>query len=316
MKRERFDFICSIGSSCLCASSLRDAGLRLSSGPFDWLLGPSLLERAKLVAADFSGWMEPGDFEFAGNPYNSVTENYRNIKTGYKFSHDFPAGADFEAVFPDVKSKYDRRVARLYERVKASRRVLFVWLENPVNDDRPSDEEIFAARKVLVEKFPGVEIELLVVDRAPDDSRGAGIVRGEGYWRATCPYRHSAAKPGKDVRPWDIDTRPIIALLSNFTSDDYRSAAERRRHEKARQSEKYTTFGARGPVGYAVSRLQVKICKLMLNRLRKKGVSLRLKVFTDWQEYWNRLLEINKEIPEDQVKLVEKAQELMLGMSL
>ncbi len=53
-----------------------------------------------------------------------------------------------------------------------------------------------------------------------------------------------------------------------------------------------------------------------ITRLRKKGVSLRLKVYTDWQEYWNRLLEINKEIPEDQVKLVEKAQELMLGMSL
>ncbi|MBO4838907.1 MAG: hypothetical protein J5493_06020 [Lachnospiraceae bacterium] len=51
-------------------------------------------------------------------------------------------------------------------------------------------------------------------------------------------------------------------------------------------------------------------------RLRKKGVNLRLKIYTDWQEYWNRLLEINKEIPEDQVKLVEKAQELMLGMSL
>ena len=51
-------------------------------------------------------------------------------------------------------------------------------------------------------------------------------------------------------------------------------------------------------------------------RLRKKGVNLRLKIYTDWQEYWNRLLEINKEIPEDQVKLVEKAQEQLLGMSL
>ena len=51
-------------------------------------------------------------------------------------------------------------------------------------------------------------------------------------------------------------------------------------------------------------------------RLRNKGVNLRLKVYRDWQEYRERLKEIPTEIPEDQVKLVEKAQELMLGMSL
>ena len=264
-----------IGSSCLCASSLRDSGLRLSSGPFDWLLGPSLLERAKLIAADFSGWMEPGEFEFAGNPHNSITDSYRNLKTGYKFSHDFSAGGDFAAEFPDVKAKYDRRVARLYERVRASRRVLFVWLENPVNDDRPSDQDIPAARKVLMDKFPGVEIELLVVDRAPDGSKGGSIVRGDGYWRATCPYRRKTAEPGKEVRPWDIDTRPIIALLANFATGDYRSADERRKHYEAKRGEKYVMYGAHGPVGYAISRLQVKICKLLMNRLHRKGADLR-----------------------------------------
>ena len=51
-------------------------------------------------------------------------------------------------------------------------------------------------------------------------------------------------------------------------------------------------------------------------RLRKKGINLRLKVYTDWQEYVKRLGDITPEIPEDQVKLVEKAQEALLGMSL
>lgn len=275
MKKERFDFVCSIGSSCLCASSLRDSGLRLSSGPFDWLLGPSLLERAKLIATDFSGWMEPGDFEFAGNPYNAIKENYRNLKTGYKFSHDFRAGADFAAEFPEVKGKYDRRVARLYERVRASKRVLFVWVENPVNDDRPPDGEISAARKVLMDKFPGVEIELLVVDRAPDGSTSGNIVRGDGYWRATCPYRRKAAAPDKEIRPWDIDTHPIVALLSNFATGDYRSADERRRHDDAKRNEKYAMYGASGPVSYAISRIQVKFCKKLMNGLRRKGADIR-----------------------------------------
>ena len=81
MKKERFDYVCSLGSSCLCATSLRDAGLRLSSGPFDWLLGPSLKSRVDLVANDFAGWLEPGDFEFLGNP-----EKFSN-RIGY--SHDW-----------------------------------------------------------------------------------------------------------------------------------------------------------------------------------------------------------------------------------
>ena len=275
MNKERFDFICSVGSSCLCASSLRDAGLRLSSGPFDWLLGPTLVERAKLIANDFAGWFEPGDFEFLGNPHDYTMGNYLNRKTGYKFSHDFKKELPFEESFPEVRSKYERRVARLFERVRASRRVLFVWIENPVNNDRPSDEEVVTARRMLADKFPGVDVELLVIDRAPDDAIGGKIVRGDGYWRTTCPYRRKATESGKDVRPWDVDTRPIQALLSCFETADYRSASERRRHNADSRAAKYAELGVKSAAGYAIARLQVKICKHILNKLRRRGVDIR-----------------------------------------
>lgn len=51
-------------------------------------------------------------------------------------------------------------------------------------------------------------------------------------------------------------------------------------------------------------------------RLKKKGINLRLKIYTDWEEYKARLEEITPEVPEDQVKLVEKAQETLLGLCL
>ena len=51
-------------------------------------------------------------------------------------------------------------------------------------------------------------------------------------------------------------------------------------------------------------------------RLKKKNINLRLKVYTDWEEYKARLAEITPEVPENQVKLVEKAQETLLNMSL
>ena len=275
MRKERFDFVCSIGSSCLCATSLRDAGLRLSSGPFDWLLGPGMKARVDLIVRDFEGWLEPGDFEFLGNPNKFEHDSYRNRKTGYKFSHDFEIGTPFEVSFPAVREQYMRRIARFYARVRASRRVLLVWLENPVEDDRPTDDDVAASVAALAAKFPGVKVELLVVDRAPDDSGSDGIVRRDGYWRATCPYRRKATEPGKDVRPWDVDTHPIMALLSNFETSDYRSEAARRDHDADSRRQKYAALGVSSALGYAVAKLQVKVCKLLLNRLRRRGVDIR-----------------------------------------
>lgn len=51
-------------------------------------------------------------------------------------------------------------------------------------------------------------------------------------------------------------------------------------------------------------------------RLRKKGLSLRLKLYADWAEYLERVAEIAPEVPEEQVKTVERAQSLLLDMCL
>ena len=249
--------------------------MRLSSGPFDWLLGPSLKNRVDVIVGDFAGWLEPGDFKFLGNPNKFTHDSYLNVKTGFKFSHDFALNVPFEKSWQEVREKYLRRIARFYERIRASRRVLFVWLENPVAPDRPSDEEVRQSVEALAAKFPGVKTELLVVDRAPDDEDTGAFRRGDGYWRVSCGYRKKSTEPGKDVRPWDIDTHPIERVLSLFETADYRGAAERKRHRVADRVARYATYGAKSAFGYALARLQVKICKLLLNRLRRRGAVMR-----------------------------------------
>ena len=275
MKKERFDYVCSLGSSCLCAQSLDAAGLRLSSGPFDWLLGPSLAERVDTIVEDFSGWLEPGDFKCLGNPNKFTHDSYLNTRTGFKFPHDFALDVPFERSWPEVREKYLRRIARFYERIRSSRRVLFVWLENPVAADRPSDDEVWRSVKSLAAKFPGVKVELLVVDRAPDDESTGALRRGDGFWRISCGYRKKSTEPGKDVRPWDIDTHPIERILAFFETADYRSAEERRRHRAAERAQKYSIYGAKNALGYALARIQVRICKLLLNKLRRRGAVMR-----------------------------------------
>ena len=136
-------------------------------------------------------------------------------------------------------------------------------------------KNVAASLGALASKFPGVSVELLVVDRAPDDSGSEGLVRRDGYWRATCPYRRKATEKGEDVRPWDVDTHPIMALLSNFETSDYRSESDRRTHGEDVRRQRYEAFGASSALGYAVAKLQVKVCKLLLNRLRRRGVNIR-----------------------------------------
>ena len=51
-------------------------------------------------------------------------------------------------------------------------------------------------------------------------------------------------------------------------------------------------------------------------RLKKKGTTLRLKLYTDWDEFCARIAEIEAVVPEEDAKKVEKAEEQFLNLCL
>lgn len=53
-----------------------------------------------------------------------------------------------------------------------------------------------------------------------------------------------------------------------------------------------------------------------ITRLKKKGTSLRLKLYTDWDEFKARIADIEAEVPEEDAKKVEKAEEQFLNLCL
>ena len=53
-----------------------------------------------------------------------------------------------------------------------------------------------------------------------------------------------------------------------------------------------------------------------ITRLKKKGTTLRLKIYTDWDEFAARIAEIEDAVPEDEAKKVEKAEEQFLNLCL
>ncbi len=135
----RYDIIYSIGHDCACSIYLKEHGLRLTSGPVDWLTNASFEDRFDCLLNDFDGFMNIKDFRFL--PKNPNVSNdtscdyYENVKTHFYFYHDFPIGCDFKKTFPLVKEKYERRIARFYKNIREKDRILLVWLSH--DDDTP-----------------------------------------------------------------------------------------------------------------------------------------------------------------------------------
>ena len=273
MRREKFDFVVGIGSACIASQAMRDAGLQYASYPFDWMSGPTFGQRIQTVCSEFEGWFRQEDLEFAGNPNGFTHDSYRNRATNALFPHDFEIGRSLAESYPTVKEKYDRRIDRLYASIRRSKRVLVVWLENPSDDDRPSDEEVMEARRALCAKFPSVLIEFLIIDRARDGEPAGEVAKREYGWRASCGYRKKVAL-GESARPWELEVGPIVAILRRFVAKDWRTPVERRQYRKSGRMKTYATLNARCWLDYLLVKLQLKLCRHLEKRLRKRGIEL------------------------------------------
>lgn len=161
--QEKYDFVFSIGEACSCSSTLRNAGLQHRSLPFDWVANPPLVERAGLFHSGFQDWLTKDAMECIGMQEIEKKPKmiYRNTITGTRFSHDFPVDKPFDEAFPIIKARYDRRIARLYETIRASRSVLMVYIAMPNETRRQTNEDLIEAVKRVSDCFPGVKIHLL-----------------------------------------------------------------------------------------------------------------------------------------------------------
>ena len=173
MKTEEttFDFVVSLGYDCHCATMLRKCGLRSCSSPLDWLTAAPLETRLRLVETRFSGFLEKGNMrklEKGPDAPGKGNDHYEDTATGLRFFHDFRETLSFDEAYSQVKTKYDRRIARLYDKVNNAKRTLFVWCDpaRPLSkDDRASAESRLRAA------FPGKDVRLLSVSSDDDFGR-------------------------------------------------------------------------------------------------------------------------------------------------
>lgn len=135
---KEYDIVYSIGRDCANSFFLKKMKLRLTSGPFDWMIVPSFEKRVDIICSNFENFLNKEDLERVPKPQHTITDTYcdpyRNNYTGALHPHDFTTGIPFDEMYPVVKEKYDRRIARFLHNLQTKEDVLLVWFSHEPQD--------------------------------------------------------------------------------------------------------------------------------------------------------------------------------------
>jgi len=162
----KFDLAVSIGEDCACSSYLRRFVLQEYSYPFDWLTKSDFNSRIELLLNDFKGFLNKEDLYEIKKPENLNSDKhcryYADKKYDFYYFHDFAADKPFNEAYNEVKEKYERRITRMYERIKAADKVLFIWRAR--GKTAIEEQIIKESYNRLSEKFGADKIYLLIME--------------------------------------------------------------------------------------------------------------------------------------------------------
>ena len=222
MLSAKYDFVCSIGSDCGCAGHLIRNRLRRASYPLDWVgtWYNGIISVARLVESNFSGFLQLENLRREPNPPRAAQDDhdhdyYHDVGLCIDLAHDFPVDVPLEEAYPEVREKYDRRISRLYETMRASRRTLLVywsWRDCPTSDNALRAAEIFRT------KFPEGRIDLLVMRNADRPDIVAQTV-DEGIFLVDGPFHPVGGHPAFGDKPMNDAVFSLIRLRGKRRED-------------------------------------------------------------------------------------------------
>ncbi|MBM7563077.1 DUF1796 family putative cysteine peptidase [Paenibacillus sacheonensis] len=139
-----YDAIYSLGHLCLAAIQMEKNDLRQFAGPLDWVASYNLPQVTRLLANRFAGFLEYGNLKFVGYANDKIMM-VQDTDYDIVSNHDFYTHNNFPphyAAYPEIKAKYDRRIARFLEKAASSSSMLFIRTE-------ATQQEALELKKVL-----------------------------------------------------------------------------------------------------------------------------------------------------------------------
>lgn len=118
-----------LGATCSIAYQLRKFGKRKKAYPFDWVRINNLAVVTNLIESDFTSFFDRDSFKF-----NEISNRFlvKNEMKSYlyqnrfcRFFHEFDNYID-DLSFYDFEQKYKRRIQRLSNTIKNTKKILFI----------------------------------------------------------------------------------------------------------------------------------------------------------------------------------------------
>lgn len=149
-----------LGGTCSIAYQLKKFNLRNCSFPFDWVRINNFSNIAYLLENNFDKFfLDYKLIEFSKNfKVNNMNGSYIYKSNFCKFYHDFDSKIN-DKNFLLFKKKYLRRINRLYEKIKNSKKILFIREEI----GNLSESKIKKFLEIIYTFNPELEFKLKVI---------------------------------------------------------------------------------------------------------------------------------------------------------
>jgi hypothetical protein len=157
---KKYDFICPIGESCIASYRLRESLLQIESYPFDWLMDCKLDNFIHYLQTDFCDFLIKENLELYKDIPPTNCEHYKDLTTGTLFVHCFKKNASLDEDFIMVNKIFQRRIKRFRNRIKQSKRILFVYVSKT---DLYNDGDLLLKAEKIFQSFNKKHIDLLYI---------------------------------------------------------------------------------------------------------------------------------------------------------
>lgn len=163
--KEKYDLIFSLGSFPLVSKLLKDKELQIYDFPFDKIIGGDLFTRLSLLMLDCNNFIEQKNIIKQENIPVEGAVQYKDSKTGFIYNSDFDNNIPVENNYPLVKLRYDKYIRNLNVCMKAAKKILIIYIENPQikEDDVDNEELIIEALQKLTMKYPNKNFKFLYI---------------------------------------------------------------------------------------------------------------------------------------------------------
>lgn len=221
-----FKHYISLGYFCSVALELERFGLRDASYPFDWIIS-DIKSVFECIENNFDNIFDINLLSQSQNEH----KNYKNIKYGFYFFHDFNKYIPLSSQLDVVKEKYNRRIKRFYNAIKEPTLFIRYISDEKKTSDGKSEElawiEQNIEKKTKIIKSFNSENEII-------------FIANEGVVSDKIKIYH--------ITPDDNDTvarKPFNkneSLYNYFSNVDYESKIDNLRHYEAKARKKDSVF--------------------------------------------------------------------------